>query len=205
MDHDLKEAVGILDGIAMAPRGTVLDKAACAYLRELWLHECLGSNILKSAVALCANPCLIECGDVQGLIDIAPSFLSDRETWYAQRLRHRVVTAYRGMSLEEFDSGDLGMSWTTNFRVAEFFARRSAESFCTEGGGLVVRADVVATAWLETCESELLVASGCWANVQPAPVPDGFVPITDDTGWAHVKPIPPKLRGAPRASELHMK
>ena len=63
--------------------------------------------------------------------DIKEAFIEEREfrTKLMRRkdLKHfndlpEVVTIYRGMTVEEFQSGNFGVSWTLSRKVAEFFA-----------------------------------------------------------------------------------
>jgi hypothetical protein len=158
-------------------------------LRELWECSKIG-NLLVQAIDEVA-PWTFDNGGIAYMLCNAPGFLSKREVWYSHRLRHRVITAYRGANREEIDpqKGIVGMSWTTNLRVADFFARRAQD-------GVVLRAQVCAAAWLETVESELLVPDLRGAEPEIVALPNDFVRLTD---WNEVKPIPPALRSAPHA------
>jgi hypothetical protein len=160
-------------------------------LRELWECSRVG-NLLVQAVEEVA-PLAFDNGGIAYILCNAQGFFSKREIWYSQRLRHRVITAWRGADCEEIDpqKGSVGMSWTTDFRVAEFFARRARS-------GVVLQAQVRAAAWLETAESELLVPEIGTSAPEIVALPSGFVPIKS-ADWDSLKPIPPSLRGAPHA------
>lgn len=153
-------------------------------LRELWECSHVG-NLLIQALDEVA-PWAFDNGDIARLVRNAPGFLTGREVWYAKRLSHRTITAYRGANREEFEPGnEIGISWTTDFRVAQFFAERAQD-------GVVLQAQVRAAMWLETAESELIVPEIGGAEIEIVPTPSGFEPIRS-ADWDSVKPIPPKV------------
>ena len=43
------------------------------------------------------------------------------------------ITIYRGMTVEELESGDFNVSWTLSKKCAEFFAFKYGRNFSTEG------------------------------------------------------------------------
>ena len=166
-------------------RGATITAEQGHTLRQAWECAKVGNVMLDAVLQVMGgeDPGVINC------LLYAPGFLSTRERWYAQRLRGKTLLAWRGASPREAaDSGggDLGKSWTTDIRIAEFFARRHPD-----GDGVVIRARVVDPIWLETKESEI-VAFGAWDHEI---VPDtGSPPLA----WDAIKPIPPDLKSAQR-------
>ncbi len=166
-------------------RGATITAEQGHTLRQAWECAKVG-NIFLDAVSQ-----VVGGEDIWTIVHLlhAPGFLSTRERWYAQRLRGKTLLAWRGASPREAadsSGGDLGMSWTTDRRIAEFFARRHPD-----GDGVVIQARVVDGIWLETKESEV-VAFVAWDHE-----------IVPDTGsvlpaWDVIKPIPPDLKSAQR-------
>jgi hypothetical protein len=170
-------------------RGIPLTEEDGSTLRAAWVYSprALGGNFLLDAIKEAAP-----ATDTRGMVSricAAPGFLRDEEARHTERLRGQKITAWRGAMQSEAGSGDLGLSWTTNFRVAEFFARR-CEIFA--GGGVVLKAELSADAWLSTVESELIVTATPRAKI--VSTPDLFVPIEADD-WPSLKPIPPTFGG----------
>jgi hypothetical protein len=60
-----------------------------------------------------------------------------RERKYLEKLPQK-ITIYRGMTLEEKESGCFGISWTLKKKTAEFFANRYWRNFATKGKKKVV-------------------------------------------------------------------
>ena len=149
-------------------------------LRQAWACAKTG-NILLEAVAEVVG--YEDPGMIWYLLR-AQGFLSTRERWYAQRLGGKTLHAWRGASKREVERDELGFSWTTDRRVAEFFARRNQD-------GVLIRATLSDPVWLDTAESEL-VTCNAWC---PKIMPDSGSTLP---AWDEVKPIPPNLRSALR-------
>jgi hypothetical protein len=79
--------------------------------------------------------------------EVKESFLEDRSQreylMTKQELKiynslPEIITIFRGMTTEELESGDFGVSWTLSKECAEFFAFKYGRNFSTEGKPKVV-------------------------------------------------------------------
>ena len=57
--------------------------------------------------------------------------MSKREINYLNRLPDELII-YRGMTVEEFKSGDFGVSWTLKKKVGEFFVKKYSRNIDTD-------------------------------------------------------------------------
>ena len=156
-------------------------------LRQAWECAKVGNVLIDAIHEVWAFPAPEE---IQSVIH-APGFLTTREKWHTSRLRRRAVVAYRGCEVSEtiadkFGDVNLGLSWTLDRRVAEFFAGRLR----SDGSGRVVTAKIRNGVWLDTKESEVI---GLWIdtddiiNIEPA----GSGPSVAGP-WESVRTIAPR-------------
>ena len=78
------------------------------------------------------------------------------------------VIVYRGMSLEEYESEEYGISWSLERSVAEFFAYTYIRNLDTKGiPKVVVRAEVerhmISALWNDRKEEEVILNPSCLA------------------------------------------
>ena len=130
--------------------GGRISREEAGILREAWDGAKTGNNLLAALEDTIGYSGLDEVDEIV----FTPGFLTPRELWHTKRLKHTVVTIYRGCDEDEAETTDdsYGYSWTLNREVAEFFAWRRPKN------GHVLTAQVPGhlLAWLDSPESEVV-------------------------------------------------
>ena len=88
-------------------------------------------------------------------------FLTKKEKWHTARMRKNQITAYRGCSINEIESGEFGHSWTLDKEVAHFFA----DAHHGKVVAVTLRRSSHCACWLDTSESEIIATGVTKADI----------------------------------------
>ena len=139
-------------------------------MREAW--ECAKGGQGNIATGALAAAIFCETASLEHIeiMCAMPGFLTPRERWHTARLDG--ATLYRGCSEAEIDSPELGLSWTLDREVADFFAR------IHHGKVISTTFDkrAMGGAWLDTAESEVILT--IWKD------PDDLTRLIEDAQGA---------------------